>query len=49
MGYKHLGYAIRGDLAPWYANALSIYKNAPNEWQSRVEKEIIGLFKSKYE
>ena len=49
MGYKYLGHAIRGNLASWYANALSIHKNAPVEWQSRVEKDIIGLFKSKYE
>ena len=49
MSYKHVGYAIRGNLAPWYANATSIYKNAPHEWQSKVEHEIVGLFKANYE
>ena len=48
LSYKFVGVAVRGNLASWYANALSTYKNAPHEWQSETEKSIINLFKSKY-
>ena len=48
LSYKFVGVAVRGNLASWYANALSTYKNAPHEWQSETERSIINLFKSKY-
>ena len=48
MSYKFVGSAIRGDLAPWYANAMRISLDAPHEWQSKTESSIIDLFKSKY-
>lgn len=48
MSYDHLGYAVRGNLASWYANALRISLDAPHEWQSKTEVAIMNLFKSRY-
>ena len=49
LSYNHLGYAVRGNLASWYANAIRISIDAPHEWQSKTEVAIMNLFKSKYE
>lgn len=48
MAYKWVNPTINGNLASWYANEYSIYKNAPMEWQKDAKETIVGMFKEAY-
>lgn len=48
MAYKWVNSTINGNLASWYANEYSIYKNAPMEWQKDVKETIVEMFKEAY-
>lgn len=48
MAYKWVNSTINGNLASWYANEYSIYKNAPMEWQKSAKETIVEMFKEAY-
>ena len=48
MAYKWVNSTINGNLASWYANEYSVYKNAPMEWQKDAKETIVGMFKEAY-
>ena len=48
MAYKWVNSTINGNLASWYANEYSVYKNAPMEWQKDAKETIVEMFKEAY-
>lgn len=49
LNLKYITSALRGDLAPWYANAIKVDDISPIEWQRAVDKMIKDKFVEKYE